>query len=238
MLRDEWTDLTLSVTFRCPKVVVARQQAFVPDFKWGPDNKVGHFDKLTTWFPAGGADAAILCRNNAPLIRLAFQLLREQVPVNFLGKDIGANLKRLYNKLSDNGMKPIKATIDAALLYGQENPDKLDKADSLVAILESHDSVDSAMRFLTEARTNSITLATGHKAKGLEWERVYHLNPFLIPSKYVQEAKPDYEPEPGESPSDEWLRYQAQLQQENNLRYVIETRTKNELYLVADRGLQ
>lgn len=237
-LRADWTDLTLSMTFRCPKAVVARQRHFVPDFTAGPDNLIGSVENLKEWRPNGGSASAILCRNNAPLIKLAFRLLRAHIPVNYLGKDIGANMKRLYNKLSDHGKKSLDTTIANAWAYAKDNPEKLDKAESLVAILESSKSIDDAMEFLTKARTDSISLATGHKAKGLEWDTVYHLNPWLIPSKWVQEAKPDYEPEPGEDPSNEWLSYQAQLRQENNLRYVIETRTKDKLRFVNLENLQ
>lgn len=224
-LREAWTDLTLSVTFRCPRAVVHRQQSFVPLFTAGPNNLTGHIERLASWRPSGGADAAILCRNNAPLIKLAFRCLRAQVPVNYLGKDIGANLKRLYNKLSNHGKASLETTVANAWAEAKQNPDKLDKYESLVAVLESSDSIDSAMRFLTEARTNSITLATGHKAKGMEWPTVYHLNTYLIPSKWTSQM------EDGEAK-------QAALQQENNLRYVIETRTKDKLLFVDSLNLE
>jgi superfamily I DNA/RNA helicase len=224
-LRETWTDLTLSITFRCPRSVVQRQQSYVPLFTAGPNNLPGHIERLTSWRPTGGADAAILCRNNAPLIRLAFRCLRAQIPVNYLGRDIGANLKRLYNKLSNHGKSTLETTIANAWAEAKQNPDKLDKYESLVAVLESSDSIDSAMRFLTEARTNSITLATGHKAKGMEWPTVYHLNTYLIPSKWVHAM------EDGEHKV-------AALQQENNLRYVIETRTKDRLLFVDSTNLE
>ncbi len=57
-----------------------------------------------------------------------------------------------------------------------------------------------------------IQLLSGHKAKGLEWDIVYHLDPWRIPSKYAA--------------SDE------EKEQELNVRYVIETRLKKELLLV------
>jgi superfamily I DNA/RNA helicase len=157
-------------------------------------------------------------------------LLRKKVPVNYLGRDIGANLKRLYNKLSNHGQLSLDSTIANAQIEMNKDPDKADKYDSLIAILEAHDNVDSALKFLTEARTNAISLATGHKAKGLEWQRVYHLNPWMIPSKYVQEMEPE---DGAESPA-----YEKALRQENNLRYVIETRTKDELFLVNQDSLR
>lgn len=246
-LRPEWTDLPLTMTFRCPKSVVERQRSFVPDFRAADSNLVGHIESLGEWRPGGGTEAAILCRNNAPLIRLAFRCLRNHIPVNYLGKDIGAGLKRLYNKLSKHGQLSLDTTLQNLWIESKEFPDKLDKYESLAAILESHDSVDSAMKFLTAERTDAITLATGHKAKGLEWDRVYHLNPWMIPSKWVQDMEPlDDEPTfysdkdglHGRPSSDAHLRYERALTQENNLRYVIETRTKNELYFVNQQDLK
>jgi superfamily I DNA/RNA helicase len=54
-----------------------------------------------------------------------------------------------------------------------------------------------------------IELLSGHKSKGLEWDNVFHLDPWRVPSKFAQspEAK----------------------EQEENLRYVITTRAKTSL---------
>lgn len=57
-----------------------------------------------------------------------------------------------------------------------------------------------------------IQLLSGHKAKGLEWDTVYHLDPWRIPSKWAQ------------TPED--------FEQEMNVDYVITTRAKRELILV------
>ena len=58
-----------------------------------------------------------------------------------------------------------------------------------------------------------ITLATGHKAKGMEWDTVIHLDPWRVPSKYARQAAA--------------VGNMAPLEQDFNLRYVIETRTKS-----------
>jgi len=57
----------------------------------------------------------------------------------------------------------------------------------------------------------TITLTTGHKAKGLEWDKVYHLDPFLI--------RVDKE------------------EQEKNLKYVITTRSKDRLYEIESKDI-
>lgn len=224
-LRPQWTDLTLSTTFRCPVEVVKRQNSFVPLFTAAEGNPSGSISFMKEWSPEGGATSAILCRNNAPLIRLAFQLLRERIPVNMLGKDIGRDLKRLYNKLSQKGKLSMDQVMASCEQMIQKDPDKSDRAESLLAVLESSSSLDDALKFLTEARTNSLALATGHRAKGMEWNTVYHLNPYLIPSNHVTEMPP------GEAKD-------KALQQERNLRYVIETRTRDALRFVRLENLE
>ena len=54
-----------------------------------------------------------------------------------------------------------------------------------------------------------ITLITGHKAKGLEWDTVYHLDPWLI----------------------------GDDDQELNLRYVIQTRARDAYYEINSKSI-
>jgi DNA helicase-2/ATP-dependent DNA helicase PcrA len=58
-----------------------------------------------------------------------------------------------------------------------------------------------------------IQLLSIHKAKGLEFDTVFHLDPWRIPSRFIKEGTEEYE-------------------QELNCRYVCETRFKKELYLI------
>src|SRR5688500_13564974 len=59
------------------------------------------------------------------------------------------------------------------------------------------------------ASTGSIELLSGHKSKGLEWNSVFYLDPWRIPSKYANS--------------------QEEKDQESNLDYVIKTRSKRDL---------
>jgi superfamily I DNA/RNA helicase len=215
LLRPEWSEQTLSVTYRCPRVVVERQREFVPLFQAGPDNLEGLIESLSEWTPK--PNSAVLCRNNAPLISLAFRLLRKRIPVNLLGRDIGKEMKRLWNKLSNHGKRSVDSTIAEAQRLREIEPKKADKYNSLIVVLQNTRNIEEMEAFLKESR-NAITLATGHKAKGLEWDTVYHLEPGLIPSQHAETEE--------------------ELQQEYNLRYVIETRTRNELFFVRLGGLQ
>lgn len=59
-------------------------------------------------------------------------------------------------------------------------------------------------------QTGTLQLLTGHKAKGLEWPTVYHLDPFLI----------------------------GETEQELNLRYVIQTRAMETYYEIETREIR
>lgn len=66
-------------------------------------------------------------------------------------------------------------------------------------------------------RSGAIQLLSIHKAKGLEYDVVFHLDSWRIPSKWAKEGTEEYE-------------------QEMNARYVCETRFKKEMYFVDMEG--
>jgi len=211
-LRPQWEDRALTQTFRCPRAVVSRQHTFIPDFKAAPGNPHGAINDLCAapWTPSGGSSAAILCRNNAPLLRLAFQCLSAHVPINFTGRDLTASLKRLYLKLNRKGDQPLAAVVERCHAEAAADPKGGDKYLSLATVLTNSSSIEDALSFLSQPKRNAITLSTGHKAKGLEWDTIFFLEPGLLPDP-LPAALLD-----GNA-------------QEHNLRYVIETRTKSTL---------
>ena len=97
----------------------------------------------------------------------------------------------------------ISDRLDAITAAGESATDR----DELIGILE---------RLFSDTQSQ-ITLCTGHKSKGLEWDFTIHLDPHLIPSKWSKDDP-------------------IQLQQEMNLRYVIETRSKSTLVLAPLSG--
>ncbi len=171
-------------------------------------------------------DIAILCRNNAPLLSIAFKLIRRNIGVNMLGRDIGKSLVTLSRKIaredSMSNLDVIRAVNEwrnkeRSLAMANEQEEKLagieDRAECLIAVAEA-DGVKSAgdlRRALGDLfeRGGGVTLGTGHRAKGLEWHTVLHLDPWRVPSKHAKKNP--------EGP---------QMEQEMNLKYVIETRAK------------
>lgn len=250
-MRDEWIDLPLATTFRCPKIMVERQQKHAKGFKAYETNKDGIVVALPeayknekgeliepdtwTWEDAlahADGEIAILCRNNAPLMSMAFKLIRSGVACQMLGRDIGKGLVTLSKKLLPLDDIPAKECLNLIIDWRDEEASKakaneqdrkvdsiMDRAACLLAVLQSNEcktagELRRSIEALFAKENERVTLSTGHKAKGLEWDTVIHLDPHLCPAKWAEKKGG------------------VALEQELNLRYVIETRTKN-IYMTA-----
>lgn len=258
--RSDWLDLPLMTTFRCPKAVVARQQSHVPGYKAAEGNPYGDVQvweeplalgasglwEPEAWdgwsyrdvvkaaqaaAPGDRPTVAVVCRNNAPLIKLAFKLLRTGVGVEMLGRDIGRALVALAKKILPEDGTPrdqcaglIEAWRlgEASLAQANGHEEKLesigDRAGALQATLEGADCRDAGNLRAMLARLFSreggqITLSSIHRVKGLEYDLVIHLDPWRIPSKAARALGG------------------VVLEQEFNARYVAETRTRHTLVL-------
>lgn len=249
-LRSEWQDAKLTVTFRCPKTIVARQQDHAPGFQAWNTNQDGAFQCLPAF--GGGGDCedtlswkwsditscasninarniAILCRNNAPLLSLAFKLLRRSIGCQCLGRDIGRGLQQLSSKLAPDDGTPTVSVMRAitdwqerevSLALANDRPERADRitdqSEALIAVLEGSQARDAGelramLQKLFARDADPVVLSTIHRAKGLEWPLVIHLDPWRVPSKRAR------------------LRGGADLEQELNLIYVCETRTQHTL---------
>src|SRR5271157_1478007 len=99
---ESWQDLALGTTFRCPQVVVQRQQGHARGFVAAPGNAKGQllvwasrgpespgkpWDMAALRAACGPGPIAFLCRNNAPLIRTALRLISDHIGCSMLGRD-------------------------------------------------------------------------------------------------------------------------------------------------------
>lgn len=233
-------DLPLTVTYRCPKAVVDVARQIVSHITAADSAPTGvvaemdeeSFDKLPQTLL--GSDAAILCRNTKPLVALAYDLIRRQIPCHVEGRDIGRGLMALagkwrikyVNTLTDKLDEYLRRETEKALAKGQEQKAEslADKVDTLKVIIRSlptgatmvelKAAVDRLFGDTPEGETPAnLTLSTVHKSKGREWSTVYLFgrNKFM-PSKFA--------------------RQQWQLNQEMNLVYVAVTRSMGTLVMV------
>jgi superfamily I DNA/RNA helicase len=247
-LRPAWIDLPLTTTFRCPQAVVRRAAEHAPGFTafhTNPEGRVHYMDSVEkpkwTWQDLeqeiDGDMLAILCRNNAPLLSMAFKLIRCNVGCFMLGRDLGKGLVALSRKLvPDDDTRIAKAMVEfvswadsqvgIALANDDENKaDQIrDKFECLEAVATSQNihtvgELREALERLFSRDTGRVLLSTGHRAKGLEWDTVLHLDPWRVPSKWAAKSA-------------------AAMEQEMNLKYVIETRPKQTLLLASLEGFQ
>lgn len=219
--RFSMSELTLSTSFRCARAIVLRARERAPTMQWAPDAPEGSIEALSQW----SADtipenAAIICRNNAPLMRLAFALLRAGRSVEVVGRDIGPGLAKTLKKLGPEGLEreaalsAIDRWEETQLLKSRAKASVSDRADCLRVFVSNGKTLGEAIIYCEHIfkQKGTIQLLSGHKSKGLEFETVFHLDPWRIPSK--------------------WATTPEELTQEENLDYVITTRAKRTLYFI------
>jgi superfamily I DNA/RNA helicase len=229
--------MELSVSYRCPKAVVQKAQTYVPHIQSHESaleglvvENVGRWP-LNKFLPGD----AILCRNSRPLIEIAFLLIRNKISCRVLGRDIGQGLIKLVKRMKAINVADLVKKLrvhrekEARKFLAKGEEEKLaaldDRLDT-ISVFVDQVGIDAPVAELISAiealfsddTVGRLTLSTIHKAKGLEFERVFILDPFLMPSKYA--------------------RQQWQREQESNLAYVAITRSKNELYYVTSETLR
>lgn len=219
--RFNMTERGLSISFRCPIEVVKLARFRAPHMQWPEWAKEGSVTFAETWSSQEIPDgAAIICRNNAPLFKCALHLLRSGRGVQLVGSDLGPGLIKVLKSLGSEDMSS-DATLAAIDQWEVEKLRKArakaatkDKAECLRVFAAFGSSLGAAIAYAENLFKSQgpIFLLSGHKAKGGEWDSVYHLDPWRIPSQYA------ISPE--------------ELEQEKNLSYVITTRAKSILHHV------
>jgi superfamily I DNA/RNA helicase len=236
------TKLDLSINYRCPQVVLPLAKNFVPQFQLrekAPLGKITYDVKVKDIKP----NSMVICRNTAPLIELYLKLIQKNIKCYIKGIDIGANLIQIIERINvpyisldmtKDGLIPIlyKNLLEAREKLMVRRGLDINDATSERSIMQQLEIINTIKAlsynikhtfelvdrikeiFLTKANEDGICLITAHKAKGLEHDYVYLLCPSLIPSSF---AKKDWE-----------------IEAENNLLYVIYTRTKNEFSTISE----
>jgi len=160
--------------------------------------------------------AIFLCRNNAPLFKTAMRFLAAGRSVQIAGTDIGKRLIGVMKKLGDEDMSKTQC-LDAVDYWLEErtakgNKTATDLAECMRVFIRYANSLSGAIAYAEHllAAKGTILFSPGHKAKGLEWGTVYHLDPWLI--RMTEE-------------------------QDRNLKYVVETRAKQSLYFVNSEAI-
>lgn len=189
--------LPLSMTYRCAESIVDEAcKVFHGGIVAAPGAPKGLVGKGTIHEAREGD--FILCRNNAPLVDAFISLIRNGKKCSIIGKEFGDQLVSLIDSVDDIfDLEKILLDLEEKLSKkGLKNPTKTEaydkvneKVNVLLSLYEYFGSLDKVRSVIydifVENASRGIILSTIHKSKGLEADRVFFLEPGLIPSKYA-----------------------------------------------------
>jgi superfamily I DNA/RNA helicase len=237
--------LPLSISYRCAKNIVEFAKKIVPSIEENNDGRLGevkndvHLDEIKD-------GDMVLCRNNAPLMQVYIDFIKQGKKCFIRGKDIGLNLKNMVKrtgmsalnvKLQEDGVfvrlydllfdmiNEIVSKYNVTYFDAVESAMIANKLDMIRALEILSDGINTSDELIerinnifSDRKKGGISLSTIHKAKGLEADNVYIVCKHLMPSS---RAKKDWE-----------------IRQEYNLMYVAYTRAKNVLGFIDEKEFE
>ena len=220
--------LPLSICYRCPKSHVLHAKEIFPEIECADSAAEGIIEDTSEIVAIKQLQDRdlVLCRLNAPLVKMCYKLLKDGKKVVMRGRDIGANLLTFIEKLGGSDVvelmqnmveyKEAEITRLSALRRLDRMDQIQDKCDTLEAFCEGESSVQSVQRRIAtifdDDSKSGIIFSSVHRAKGDEASNVYILHRELMPHKLARQP---------------W-----QQLQEQNLMYVSRTRSKSRLVYV------
>jgi superfamily I DNA/RNA helicase len=245
-------ELGLTTTYRCGKQIVAMAARLVPDFQAAPTNAEGTIGQATRQQLLDTVQPGnfILSRINAPLVSIALALIRAGKRAKIEGRDIGAGLRAIVNKLATGPAKNSLPKFLEKLSNWKERetaraekarlPHKveqvLDQYDTLLALIDGASGVPELLTRLDNLFADNVVDAPAqivcssvHRAKGLESDTVFVLADTLHPPVPCAVCRKrsfrcqcaTFTPDP------------KQAREEQNIEYVAITRAKERLVLAT-----
>lgn len=230
-------ELPLSISYRCPRAVVELAQQYVPHIMPHENAIEGSVERpkkfeLANFKPYD----VVVCRCTAPVVALAYRLIRAKIPCFVMGREIGQGLLSIIDKMKAADVDDLRAKLDA---YRDRETRRLESAKQEAKADALNDRLDTIEVFFDglaeDARTiadlknaisalfsddmkaSAVKLMTQHKSKGLEADNVFILD-FKLNTKFM--SKPS-----------------NQQKQEYNLVYVAVTRAKKQLTFIDSLSL-
>lgn len=237
--------LPLSVCYRSGRVIVEYAQKIVGHILPAPGAIDG---EVLFWggdqFDADGMQQtdAILCRVNAPLVTLAFSLIRRGIACKIEGKEIGTGLISLISRWKVKTLPKLRERLEsfrdrevakATAKDDAERADAIaDKVNTLMVLIDRVQTFKPGDEFTPDIdglkamilsmfddnvmKKGILTLCSYHKSKGREFRRVFLYDHFQhCPSKFAK--------------------LPHQITSEENLAYVAITRAMETLVIVNSR---
>lgn len=224
--RLEADELPLSMCYRCGQEIVKLAQSIVPEIEAFENNESGVVYDINyiKFYQEVADNDLVVCRTNAPLIKVCYTLIRAGKKATIRGRDIGKGLINLIDKLEPTDITDLiekvtdyeRQQVQRLEAAGKDVTSIMDKCETMIALTDGVETL-SDLRFRIEQifddnEKKGVILSSIHRSKGDEADRVFILHRELLPHPMAKNA---------------W-----QLRQEANLEYVAYTRAKKELVFV------
>ena len=231
--RTDATVLPLSVCYRCPELVVKEAQRVVAEIEHREGAPLGVVRSIADIQLPNElkANDLVLSRTTAPLVSLCIKLISLKMPAKVRGRKIGDSLTKVVkdalgkngkwenvsNLLEEYYVAQLKK-IEARKNHEQAAQNLTDKIEGVRVCLESFNA-PTFEKFVEEINNlfsdedSLITLSTVHRAKGLQYPRVFIIQPEKMPLKWRNQTADD-------------------AAQEMNILFVALTRAQEELVYV------
>ena len=237
-------DMPLTISRRCARAIVREAQGIWPNDINYADNAIEGIVRQTvkppdyTKKPAYRdysecvqteqftLDHMVLCRTTAPLITFAYTLLRNNIPCQIRGRDIGGNFVKYIKKSGCEYLSDFRDYMYDDLTQQIERATLLKQDVKVLALVDKRETLEvfcdcTRSIYVSELIAHiellfengkGVLLSTVHRAKGLEADKVYILAPDLMPHPLATQL---------------WAK-----EQEANIQYVGITRAKGELVYI------
>lgn len=247
-------ELKLTTTYRCGRAIVARAKTLVPDYEAAPNADAGAvtdtvIEQLPILVRVGDF---VLSRKNAPLVKVALSLIRRGVRTKIEGRDIGAGLKALVNRLATGAARDsMPKFLEKLARWREKEIDRAEAAKLESKIEEISDRFETLMALAdgvagigelrqrlddlfadTGGRGSQVVCSSVHRAKGLESDRVFVLADTLRPPVACGECNHRHTFGPCKCGCGKYVPDALALREEENIEYVAVTRARRELFMV------
>lgn len=234
------TKMPLSICYRCPTSHLELAQKLVPWIEArdnAPEGTIWDMGSIQgsgfEWESLRPTDL-LVCRNNAPLVSMAYALLSHRIACRILGRDIAGGITTLIKKTKASDFEELDDKLDT---WMAKEKTKLKKRDPDADVSHVEDKVETIRTFMENSASQTIegllqeieslfsddtssqllTLSTVHKAKGLTVERCFILEAHLLDKSHPKAKQQD-------------------VQVGKNIKYVALTRATDTLGYIRLRG--
>jgi superfamily I DNA/RNA helicase len=229
-------ELPLSICYRCPKKVIEAAKEFVPEietFENAPEGEVSNIN-FEMFLDNVKDEDLVLCRTNAPIVRVAFGLIRRGIKAVVRGRDIGKGLVKIIKKYKATDINDLymrlnnyMKTEEEKLLLIEEGKYPTSKKGMIMRVLDSIETLfvlmedcktiiqlETKIEQIFSDKAEGVVCSSVHKAKGLEAKNVYIVNFDMMPHPMAKTEE--------------------EIKQEYNIIYVALTRAKEKLFFIDD----